>query len=488
MNLTSTLIFLPLVAGLIAFLINNKAVKYFALAASLVELVVGVYAYAHFNALSAEAQFVANIPWIERLGISFYVGMDGISLLLVLLTTFLVPLILLTSFKNEYNKPNIFYALVLIMQSALVGVFVARDAFLFYIFWELALIPIYFICLLWGGENKGRITFKFFIYTLVGSLIMLLGIIYLYLKTDAGSFAYEAFLNVSLTGLEQTFIFWAFFVAFAVKMPVFPFHTWQPDTYTNAPAQGTMLLSGIMLKMGIYGVIRWMLPVVPEGIAEWAPLAIVLSVIGVVYASIIAITQKDFKRLIAYSSIAHVGLISAGIFSGTVEGIQGGMIQMLSHGFCVVGLFFIIDIIFDRTKTMSFEGLGGIRNQAPFLTVVFVIVMLGSVALPLTSGFVGEYLLFIGLFKYNPWIAGVAGLSIILGAVYMLNSFQKVMLGEPKAEFEGFKDLAGAEKIVLVIISIFILTVGVFPGALLEVSETSVRALVDIANQASALK
>jgi NADH-quinone oxidoreductase subunit M len=478
MNITSTLIFLPFVAGLIAFLINNKAVKYVALVAAIAELGVGLSAY-HFSVLNSETQFKVILPWIESLGINFYIGIDGISLLLVLLTTLLVPLIILSAFSTDYSKPNIFYGLILIMQSALIGVFVARDAFLFYIFWELALIPIYFICLLWGGENKGRITFKFFLYTLVGSLIMLMGIIFLYLKT--GSFAYEDFLNVTLTGAEQTFVFWTFFMAFAIKMPVFPFHTWQPDTYTTAPSQGTMLLSGIMLKMGIYGVIRWMLPIVPGAIVEWGPLAILLSVIGIVYASIIAIMQKDFKRLIAYSSIAHVGLIAAGIFSRTTEGLQGGMIQMISHGFCVVGLFFVIDLIFARTKTMELEKLGGIRNQAPFLTVMFVIIMLGSVALPLTSGFVGEYLLFVGIFTYNGWIAAVAGLSIILGAVYMLNTFQKVMLGEPKAEFNGFKELAFSEKAVLVIISFFILYIGIYPKTFLELSEPSVKVLMDIA-------
>ncbi len=478
MNLTSTLIFLPFIAGLIALLINNKAVKYLALVAALLELLGGICAY-HLAEVTSQAQFVTDVPWISSLGISFYVGMDGVSLLLVLLTALLVPLIILASFSTDYSKPNVFYGLILIMQSALVGVFVARDAFLFYIFWELALIPIYFICLLWGGENKGKITFKFFLYTLVGSLIMLLGIIFLYLK--AGSFAYEDILSLSLTGAEQTFVFWTFFMAFAIKMPIFPLHTWQPDTYTTSPAPGTMLLSGIMLKMGIYGVIRWMLPVVPAAMIQWGPAAIVLSVIGIVYASVIAIMQKDFKRLIAYSSIAHVGLISAGIFSRTVEGVQGGMIQMLSHGFCVVGLFFIIDLIYNRTKTMDLDKMGGIRNQAPFLTVMFVIVMLGSVALPLTSGFVGEYLLFVGLFTYNPYLAAIAGVSIILGAVYMLNTFQKVMLGEPKAEYEGlFNDLTFSDKTVLVVVSFFILYIGIFPMTFLELSEPTVKALVDI--------
>ena len=487
MNITAALIFLPLFAGLLSFLINNKGVKYFALGVSLAEFILSFYAY-HMSTISADAQFVYNTPWIEALGINFYVGMDGISLLLVFLTTFLVPLIILSSFGHDYDKPNVFYALVLIMQAALIGVFVSRDAFLFYIFWELALIPIYFICLIWGGNDKNRITFKFFIYTLVGSLIMLMGIIYLYLQTETGSFAIEDFMKLRLSGAEQTFLFWSFFMAFAIKMPIFPLHTWQPDTYTTAPTQGTMLLSGIMLKMGIYGVIRWMIPIVPAAMVEWGMLAVLLSVAGIIYASVIAIMQNDFKRLIAYVSIAHVGLIAAGIFSGTIEGLQGSMIQMISHGINVVGLFFVIDILFDRTKTYELDKLGGIRNQAPILNVVFLIILLASVALPMTSGFVGEFLLFVGVFKYNVWVAGLAGLTIILGAVYMLNSFQKIMLGEAKAEFNGFKDVTATELAVFIPIIFFTFYIGIYPKTFLEISEPSVKALLDAASANLSMK
>ncbi|HEY8402849.1 MAG TPA: NADH-quinone oxidoreductase subunit M, partial [Cytophagaceae bacterium] len=375
--ITAVLIFLPLIAGLLLFLLNNKEqVKHLALTAALVEFAISVYAFATFKT----GNFTFNTDWIPSLGISFSVGMDGISILLVMLTTFLVPLIILSSYNHSYNKSNQFYALVLIMQSALVGVFVAKDAFLFYIFWELALIPIYFISLLWGGEDRRRITFKFFIYTLAGSLFMLLGIIYLYLKVDSFDISafYQAAANLSRT--EQTWLFWAFFLAFAIKMPVFPFHTWQPETYTSAPAQGTMLLSGIMLKMGIYGVIRFILPIVPMGVIEWGPIAIILCVTGIIYASIIAIKQKDFKTLVAYVSIAHVGLIAAGVFTQTVEGLQGAMIQMLSHGIVAVGLFYIIDIIFERTKTRDIASLGGLRSVAPLLAVFYLIIMMASIA------------------------------------------------------------------------------------------------------------
>lgn len=478
MNLLLLTILIPFVTGLLLMLIKGDASKWIAFAAAVLAHGVSVVLYHQFE-LSAEPQFVFSAPWVQYLGVYFYIGVDGISLVLVLLTTLLTPLIVLSAFKRTYS--NTFYGLILLMEAALIGVFTARDAFLFYIFWELALIPVYFICLLWGGENRGKITFKFFIYTLVGSLIMLVGIIYMYLQTENGSFSYEDFKKIQLTGLEQSLLFWAFFAAFAIKMPIFPLHTWQPDTYTNAPAQGTMLLSGIMLKMGIYGVIRWMIPILPAGLNDWGLMAVVLSVIGIVYASIIAIQQKDYKRLVAYSSIAHVGLIAAGIFTRTDNGLQGAMIQMFSHGLCAVGMFFVIDIIEQRTGTRDLDKLGGIRNQAPLLTIFAVIVMLGSVSLPLTSGFVGEFILFVAVFKYNAYLAAFAGLTIIFGAIYMLKSFQKSMLGEPKPEFAGFKDLVWSETLVLAVIAFFILYIGIYPKTFLELSEPAVKAIVDTA-------
>ncbi len=415
--ITLFLIFFPLLVSLLLFAFKPGQAKVIALGASLIELVVSLVAVAWFDK-SAAVQFPVSVPWVASAGITFSVGIDGISLLLVLLTTVLVPFIILSSFGHTYDKPWTFYGLILMMQMALVGVFTALDGFLFYVFWEMALIPIYFICLIWGGADRGRITFKFFVYTLAGSLFMLVGLVYLYLQTPgAHSFSIEALYAAgrALPEFEQGLIFWAMFVAFAIKMPVFPFHTWQPDTYTVAPTQGTMLLSGIMLKMGIYGLLRWLVPVVPVGVQEWGFTAAVLSVIGILYASCIAIMQKDFKRLIAYSSIAHVGLISAGMFTLTPMGVQGALIQMLSHGIIVFALFYIIDIIFSRTQTRTLADLGGIRNAAPILATVFVVVMLGSVALPFTSGFVGEFLLINSLFQYRPVLGALAGLTIILG-------------------------------------------------------------------------
>ncbi len=478
--ITLLLIFFPLVAGLLLLFVKGPQVKTLALGAAILEFAIAVFALGHFHQ-DATTQFEWNYAWVQSLGITFHVGIDGISMLLVLLTTFLVPVIILTSFKTEHKNPSAFYSLILIMQMALVGVFVSLDGFLFYVFWELALIPIYFICLLWGGEDRARITFKFFVYTLAGSLFMLGGLIYLYLHTPGGhSFDIAALYSAgqSLDVVHQGYVFWAMFIAFAVKMPVFPFHTWQPDTYTTAPTQGTMMLSGIMLKMGTFGVIRWLLPLAPLGVEKYANLAIGLAVFGVVYASCIAIVQKDFKRLIAYSSIAHVGLIAAGILSMNTQGVQGAMIQMLSHGVNVVGLFFIVDLIQKRTNTREIAALGGIRNVNPQFAFLFLIVLLGSVALPLTNGFVGEFLLLNGVYQFNPWMAGFAGLSVILGAVYMLRSYQSIMLGETNGITSSFAPLEKSEKAVLLIICAAIIVFGVFPKPLTDIVSPAVDQLL----------
>jgi NADH-quinone oxidoreductase subunit M len=369
------------------------------------------------------------------------------------------------------------------MQAALVGVFTAKDAFLFYFFFEAALIPIYFIAAIWGGENRIKVTFKFFVYTLFGSLFMLLALVYLYLKTPGvHSSEITALYDLasSLDLKEQSLLFGAFFIAFAIKMPLFPFHTWQPDTYVEAPTAGTMLLSGIMLKMGTYGLIRLLLPIVPLGVQHWGMVAVILSVIGIVYGSIIAIQQKDMKRLIAYSSFAHVGLMAAGIFSGTLDGIQGALIQMLAHGVNVVGLFFVVEVIQQRTKSRELESLGGITQTTPFLTVTFIILMLGSVALPLTNGFVGEFLLLKGVYEYNAWAGAIAGLTIILGAVYMLRLVQKSMFGNTTSLTEGFTDLTFSEKATLLPLAFMVIWFGLAPNTFLTVSEPAVAQLLTL--------
>jgi NADH-quinone oxidoreductase subunit M len=482
--LVGLLIVVPLIASLLVFFTKGKVSRNLALALSVVEFALSLFVFFQYKHNPDSKHLVLNCAWIESLGIHFAVGVDALSLLMVLLTTFLVPLIILSSFNTNYEKPHSFYGLILLMQMALIGVFTANDGFLFYVFWELALIPIYFICLVWGGEDRGRITFKFFVYTLLGSLFMLVGLIYLYnhtgFETGVKSWAiadlYAA--GKALNASQQSFVFWAIFIAFGIKMPIFPLHTWQPDTYVTAPTQGTMLLSGIMLKMGTFGLLKWLMPITPLALEQWGGLAIGLSVFGIVYASCIAIVQKDYKRLIAYSSIAHVGLIAAGILSANQQGIQGAMMQMLAHGVNVVGLFLIADILMRHTGTRNLDKLGGIRSMNGNFAVLFLIVLLGSVALPLTNGFVGEFLLINGVYQYGAWVAAFAGLTVILGAVYMLRSYQAIMLGERRDSAIAFGSLVSTDKLVLYIICLAIIVFGVYPKPLNELAEEGTKLIM----------
>jgi len=477
--LTLILILFPFVASLFCLLLQDKQVRSFAFIAAVVQLGITLYVVSQFVP-GGGMQFVADYSWIENLGISFKAGLDGISTLLVLLTSISMVLILLSSFSREIVTPRPFYCLILFMQAALVGVFTALDGFLFYVFWELALIPIYFICLLWGGNDRVRITLKFFIYTLTGSLFMLVALIYLYLQTPVPhSFDIQALYALQLQPMQQSFIFWALFLAFAIKIPIFPLHTWQPDTYTDAPTQGSMLLSGIMLKMGIFGLIRWLLPIVPLAVGEWGRIAMGLCVTGIIYASCMALVQQDFKRLIAYSSIAHVGLIAAGVFSLSVQGMQGAMLQMMSHGINVIGLFFVADIIFTRMNTRQLSELGGIANHAGAFSAFFMIILLGSVALPLTNGFVGEFLLLNGVYQFSAVAAALAGLTVILGAVYMLRSYQAVMLGSREITASVFTPLTATEMTTMLIIAVLIILFGVYPQPLLHLTEPDIRLILD---------
>jgi len=481
MNLLLLIILFPLISTLVVFA-KGQQISRWSFAASLIPLVLTFAALGSFVA-DASTQFLIDYPWIENFGIRFKLGIDGISMTLVLLTNLLIPIIILASSKHQYKQPGAFYALIFFMQAGLLLVFTALDAFLFYVGWEAALIPIYFICAVWGGENRIRVNLKFFVYTIAGSLIMLLAIIYLHLQTPDNSYDIQSFYALNLPANIQGWIFGAFFLAFAIKMPVFPFHTWQPDTYTEAPTTGTMLLSGIMLKMGTYGAIRWLIPVAPLGFADWGQTALILSIIGIVYASIIAFTQKDIKRLIAYSSIAHVGLIAAGIFAWNVQGMQGAMIQMFNHGVNVVGMFFVLDIIIRRLNTRQIESMGGIAKVAPSLAICFLIILLGAVALPLTNGFIGEFLLLLGVYNYNIWYSAIGGLTIIFGAVYMLRMYQQVMLGQLNELTKAFTDIDATEKAVLVIICGLVLLIGVYPQPLLHLSEASVSNLIEQVNQ-----
>lgn len=473
------LLIIPLFTALVLAFVRNTSAKWLALLGSLLSVAATIPFLCRFDP-NAGLQFVQNWLWIERLNIGFHLGLDGISLPMVLLTNGLVPLIILSSLGKAFKGS--FYALVSFMQMGLLLVFLALDAFAFYVGWEIALIPIYFICALWGSGDRIKVNLKFFVYTFFGSILMLVAIIYLYQQTPGRSFDWAAFANLDLDSDAQHWLFWAFFLAFAIKIPIIPFHTWQPDTYTYAPAEGTMLLSGIMLKMGVYGLLRWLLPIVPAGVAAYGSLVLILCITGVVYASIIAFKQQDAKRLIAYSSIAHVGLISAGVFSLTVTGLQGAMIQMVNHGISVVGLFFIIDIIERRTGTRVLDGLGGLASRMPRLAIVFLIIVMGAVGLPLTHGFIGEFLLLKGLFEIpgdGVWYAVGGGLTLILGAVYMLRLYQKSMLGEAVGTQTDVQDIKGTELLVLGIIALLIVFIGIMPNYLLQLSESGVRDLLE---------
>ena len=475
-NLFILLLIPVLGAVVLAFVRQSQIAKQLALLVSLLSLVMTVPFLVNFIP-DASVQFEQQFAWIPALGIHFHIGIDGISLPLVLLTNGLIPLIILAAFSYDYKGS--FYALVLFMQAGLLLVFTALDAFAFYVGWEVALIPIYFICALWGGENRIRVNIKFFIYTFFGSLLMLIAIIYLHVQAPAGDYELTSFYQLALDGSTQRWIFWAFFIAFAIKMPIFPFHTWQPDTYTEAPTAGTMLLAAIMLKMGVYGLIRWLIPIAPQGVAAYGNLALILCIIGVVYASIIAFKQGDAKRLIAYSSIGHVGLIGAGVFAWNVQSLQGAIIQMINHGISVLGLFFVVDVVIRRLGTRELSAMGGIAKSAPVLAITFLVLVMGAIGLPVTNGFVGEFLLLVGIYQYGIWYAVFGGLTIILAAVYMLRMYQKVMLGEQNDKTVGFVDVKGTEWVVLAVAVALVIGIGVYPKPLLDISEAAVTELVD---------
>ncbi len=473
------LIWSPLIAGLLCFIFkNDKNAKAIALGSSIVTLLISSASlfYAGDKQLSGLHD---SYVWMKYLGASFNIGLDGMGHLLTFLTAFSFPVIFVATYKNEYKNAAAFYGLMLLSQAGLMGVFTAMDALVFYFFWELALIPVYFLCSRWGGEKRIQATFKFFVYTFAGSLLMLIGIIYVYLHTQGTihsehSFSINAFYSVKLSFSQQYWLFWLFFVAFAIKMPVFPFHTWQPDTYEQSPAAVTMVLSGIMVKMGVFAVLRWLVPVFPAAIDKYQTFVVGLAVFGMIYASLIAVKQDDLKRLVAYSSIAHIGLMCAAIFASGQTAVQGVMIQMFSHGINIIGLWIVIELIEKQTGVRKISLLGGVAHKAPVLTIMLVIIALANIALPLTNAFVGEFMMFSGLFKFNIWIAAVAGLSIILAAVYTLNMVQKVFYGEVNNITAGIQEIAWNEKVILAVVVVAIFLAGVFPQPFFNLTKEAV--------------
>ena len=466
------LILIPLLSGLAVFFLKDATTsKALALGSSVITLALSLMAVSSKGVLHYDAS------WLPGLGGRFTLMQDGMGKMLGLLTAISFPVVFAATYKNTYQKPAAFYGLMLLTQAGLLGVFLAADALLFYFFWELALIPVYFLCSIWGGEKRIAVTFKFFIYTFIGSLLMLVGILFVYAHTADHSFALQSFYNVQLSGKQQAYVFALFFIAFAIKMPIFPLHTWQPDAYEQAPTATTMILSGVMVKMGLFAVIRWVLPMVPGAVKGHALFVIILSVIGMVYASLIAIKQDDIKRLIAYSSIAHIGLMCAAIFTQNQIGLEGVMIQMFNHGINVIGLWIVADVIEQQLGTRKFSELGGLAQKAPTLAILLVVMALANVALPLTNAFVGEFLLFNGLFQYNIWIAAVAGISIILSAVYTLNMIQKIFYGNTVEKTNNAVEIDFNVQVVLSVLVVLVLVMGVYPQPMIDLTKDTVNAI-----------
>jgi NADH-quinone oxidoreductase subunit M len=462
---------IPFIAAIILlFVKHNEKANYIAIASSGITL-----ALALNIACNGAANFDAS--WISSINARFVLTADGLSKILLLLTGISFPAIFIATSRNDIKNRAQFLSLMLFTQTGLLGVFLAGDALLFYFFWELALIPVYFLCSIWGGEKRIAVTFKFFIYTFLGSLFMLIGIILVYTNTQDHSFAIQSFKEASLSRGQQLTAFALFFTAFAIKMPIFPLHTWQPDAYEQSPTAVTMVLSAVMVKMGLYGVMRWLMPLFPDAFAAHSNFVVILSVIGILYASFIAIRQDDMKRLIAYSSIAHIGLMSAALFANNEIGAQGVLIQLFSHGVNVLGLWIIADIIEQQTGTRSLKEMGGLAKQNPTLGILLVGFAFANIALPLTNAFVGEFLMFNSLFQFNPWIAAAAGVSVVLAAIYTLNMVQKCAYGEVSEKMSKMQVPNAPAQFVLIVLLIVVIISGVYPAPLFDLTADTLQQL-----------
>ena len=461
-------IIVPILASLVIMAMGKRNQVWISTILALLPL---IFVAQYFNQIGVNGGWKAifDHAWISD-NIRFTLGFDGLTGILLILTNGLIPVIVMGGIRNDENQTKI-TALTLFMQGALNGVFMAQDGLMFYIFWELALIPIYFITLTMSGVNAFKITLRFFLYTFIGSLAMLASLIYLFLHTANYSFSFEALRAVQLSHIESLFVGGGILLAFLVKIPVLPFHSWQADTYTNTPAAGTMLLSGIMLKMGLYGLLRWYLPLAPESIEFYQPWVIGLSVAGVIYGALIAIRQKDMKRLVAFSSLSHVALIAAGIFTLTDAGLEGSVLQMFVHGINVVGLFLVIELIEKSTGTRVLGELGGLAKNNALFMVFFMLIALGTVAVPFTNGFPGELLLLKSIYTYNPNLALMAGLTIIFCAVYIFRMVQFSMFGEGKGEVASLKL---NEILAFGILAVGIIGIGFMPQLIIDIVHNSI--------------
>lgn len=494
--LLTTIVFLPVVFALIVTLWpKEKSLRHLALGLSLIEFIMSLVLLRDFDISTPSLQFVERHMWIERFGIQYFFGVDGISLWLIILTTFLTPIVILGSWTAIDRRVRGFHAALFLLQTAMLGTFLAMDAVFFYVFWELSLIPMYFIVGIWGGARRIYATVKFFIYTMFGSLLMLVAIIYMMYLTQEGLGQMSAsvldfyqlkipFVAGTVLSL-QSLLFFAFTLAFAIKVPIFPLHTWLPDAHVEAPTPGSVILAGVMLKMGTYCFLRWVIPLFPEAAEHWAWLMLSLAVIGIVYGALVAMVQPDIKKLVAYSSVSHMGYIILGMFVFNSYGISGGLYQMLNHGISTGALFLLIGMIYERTHSREISKYGGLASVLPIYTIFFFIITLSSIAVPLTNGFIGEFLILMGTFQARPAFAVIAVSGVVLGAAYMLWMFKRVFFGE-KGQIlleadaaHPLHDLNYREIAVLAPLVLLVFWMGIFPNHFMDYSKASIDHLVN---------
>ena len=485
-HLLSILTFLPL-AGAVAIALTPRAaerrIRGLALAGSLATFALAVKVFIDFDAYQPGMQFIEQRPWVNSPPITYHLGIDGLSLLLIVVTAFLTPLAVLASWTSIARHVKEFFIFLLALETGIIGVFVALDLILFFVFWEAMLIPMYFLIGVWGHERRIYAAVKFILYTMLGSALMLVGILYLYSVT--GSFDLEMIQQqisgsaVSLSGTAQILLFLAFFIAFAIKVPMFPFHTWLPDAHVEAPTAGSVILAGVLLKMGTYGMLRFCLPLFPEASRELAPVIIALAIVGILYGSLVAMVQPDMKKLVAYSSVAHLGFVVLGIFTFGVSGIEGAIYLMCSHGVSTGGLFILVGMLYDRRHTRLIQEFGGLATTLPAYSAFFLIVALSSLGLPMLNGFVGEFLIILGAFHVRPLYAALAAAGVVLAAVYLLWMYQRVFYGEVTNEKNRhLPDLNDREKIILVSLVFVILWMGIYPQTFLRRLDVTVARIV----------
>ena len=489
----SILIFFPLLGAVLLLFADRKYslfIKVFTLIFSLVEFGISIPLYFLFDDKARVMQFVEKASWFPEWGIGYFLGIDGISLLLILLTTFLTVICVLCSWKAIEERVKEYYITFLILETAMIGTLCALDMVLFYIFWELMLIPMYLLIGIWGGPNRIYAAIKFFLFTMAGSVLMLIAILALYFhyNTATGIYTFNVLelYKAQIPLVKQYWLFAAFALSFAIKVPMFPVHTWLPDAHTEAPTAGSVILAGVLLKMGTYGFLRFAIPLFPAAAFAAVPLISTLAVIGIIYGAIVSMMQPDLKRLIAFSSVSHLGYVMLGIFAFNIQGVQGGIYQMLNHGISTGGLFLIVGMIYERRHTRMIADFGGLSKVMPIFATFFMIITLSSIALPGTNGFVGEFLILLGAFKANKLFGVLATTGVVLGAVYMLWMFQRVMFGViTKDENKTLKDLGGREITILVAIVFFIILMGVYPKMFFKKMDTTVSEYLNMVKSRS---